>query len=104
MQCLSMPKKRARPFNTDTYLATAGPGRKLIHLKAKQIFSSQGGPADCLFYLRVGRAKLTILSKGGKEAAVTLATYAASRRCGMSAICSMPGGTGMGAANLFTAR
>jgi CRP/FNR family cyclic AMP-dependent transcriptional regulator len=67
-----MPKKRARPFNTDTYLAVAGPGRKIIHLKAKQIFSSQGDPADCLFYLRVGRAKLTIVSKGGKEATVTL--------------------------------
>src|SRR5579864_8717748 len=67
-----MPKKRARPFNTDAYLATAGPGRKIIRLKPKQILSSQGGPADCLFYLRVGRAKLTIVSKGGKEATVTL--------------------------------
>jgi CRP/FNR family transcriptional regulator, cyclic AMP receptor protein len=67
-----MPRKRAKPFNTDTYLATAGPGRKIIHLKAKQVFSSQGDPADCLFYLRVGRAKLTIVSKGGKEATVTL--------------------------------
>src|SRR5579863_8145404 len=67
-----MPKKRARPFNTDTYLATAGPGRKIIHLKAKQVFSSQGDLADSLFYLRVGRAKLTIVSKGGKEATVTL--------------------------------
>jgi len=67
-----MPKKRARPFNTDTYLATAGPGRQIIHLRAKQVLSSQGEPADSLFYLRVGRAKLTIVSKGGKEATVTL--------------------------------
>jgi len=67
-----MPKKRERSFNTDTYLATAGPGRKVIRLKAKQIFSSQGDRADCLFYLRMGRAKLTIVSKGGKEATVTL--------------------------------
>jgi CRP/FNR family cyclic AMP-dependent transcriptional regulator len=67
-----MPQKRASPFNTDTYLATAGPGRNIIHLKAKQIFSSQGDPADGLFYLRMGRAKLTIVSKGGKEATVTL--------------------------------
>ena len=67
-----MAQKRARPFNTDAYLATEGPGRQIIHLKAKQIFSSQGDPADCLFYLRVGRAKLTIVSKGGKEATVTL--------------------------------
>ena len=67
-----MHKRRARPFNTDTYLATAGPGRTIIRVNAKQVFSSQGDRADCLFYLRVGRAKLTIVSKGGKEATVTL--------------------------------
>jgi CRP/FNR family transcriptional regulator, cyclic AMP receptor protein len=67
-----MPKIRARPFNTDTYLATAGTGKTIIRLKAKQIFSSQGDRADCLFYLRMGQAKLTIVSKGGEEATVTL--------------------------------
>ncbi len=67
-----MAKNLARPFKTNTYLATAGPGRTIIHLKAKQIFSSQGGAADCLFYLRAGRAKLTTVSKAGKEATVTL--------------------------------
>jgi CRP-like cAMP-binding protein len=67
-----MPKIAARPFTTDTYLATAGPGRRIIRLNAKQIFSSQGDRADCLFYLQTGRAKLTIVSKTGKEATVTL--------------------------------
>jgi CRP/FNR family transcriptional regulator, cyclic AMP receptor protein len=67
-----MLQKRARPFNTDTYLATVGPGRTITRVKAKQIFSSQGDRADCLFYLRMGQAKLTIVSKGGKEATVTL--------------------------------
>jgi len=69
-----MPEKREKPFNVDTYLATAGPGRKMVRLNAKQIFSAQGDPADCLFYLRTGRAKLTIVSKAGKEATVTLLT------------------------------
>jgi CRP/FNR family cyclic AMP-dependent transcriptional regulator len=67
-----MAKIRERPFSTDTYLATSGPGRKIIRLNAKQIFSSQGDPADCLFYVQTGRAKLTIVSKTGKEATVTL--------------------------------
>ena len=66
-----MPKIRAKHFTTDTYLATAGPGETIIRVKAKQIFSHQRDRADCLFYLRVGRAKLTIVSKVGKEAAVT---------------------------------
>src|ERR1700691_2898474 len=72
MQCSIMAEKRERSFNTDAYLATAGPGRKILHLSANQIFSSQGDPADCLFYLRTGRAKLTVVSKAGKEATVTL--------------------------------
>jgi CRP-like cAMP-binding protein len=67
-----MAKKRVKPFNTDDYLASEGPGRQIIQLKANQIFCFQGDPADSLFYLRVGRAKLTIVSKGGKEATVTL--------------------------------
>ncbi len=44
----------------------------MVRVKAKQIFSFQGDRADCLFYLRMGRAKLTIVSKDGKEATVTL--------------------------------
>jgi CRP/FNR family cyclic AMP-dependent transcriptional regulator len=67
-----MPQKRARLFDTDTYLASAGPGRSIVRVKAKHVFSSQGDHADCLFYLRIGRAKLTIVSKDGKEATVTL--------------------------------
>jgi CRP/FNR family cyclic AMP-dependent transcriptional regulator len=67
-----MSKKRPRPFTTDAYLAAAGPGKTIIRVKAKQVFSSQGDRADSLFYLRTGRAKLTIVSKGGKEATVTL--------------------------------
>lgn len=41
-------------------------------LKAKQVFFSQGSPADCVFYLQSGRAKLTVLSERGKEATITL--------------------------------
>ena len=67
-----MSERREKPFSTDAYLATAGPGRTLLRLKAKQILTFQGDPADCLFYLQTGHAKLTIVSKTGKEATVTL--------------------------------
>jgi CRP-like cAMP-binding protein len=36
------------------------------------MFAAQGDHADGLFYLRTGRAKLTIVSKDGKEATVSL--------------------------------
>jgi CRP/FNR family cyclic AMP-dependent transcriptional regulator len=54
------------------FLATAGPGRKIIALKAKGTAFTQGQPADSVFFLQSGRADLTVVSKRGKEATVTL--------------------------------
>lgn len=61
-----------QPFDTATFLATAGVGRSVIRLAARQICFSQGHAADAVFYLQSGRAKLTVVSKRGKEATVTL--------------------------------
>jgi CRP/FNR family transcriptional regulator, cyclic AMP receptor protein len=61
-----------KPFNTTIFLATEGKGRKIVRHKIKQAFFSQGSPANSVFYLQTGRAKLTVVSKKGKEATVTL--------------------------------
>jgi CRP/FNR family transcriptional regulator, cyclic AMP receptor protein len=58
-------------FNPRRYLATIGPGRSMVHHKAKGKFFSQGTNADSVFYLRSGRGKLSVVSKKGKEATVT---------------------------------
>jgi CRP-like cAMP-binding protein len=59
-------------FDPVAFLANAGLGRKLVSLKAKEAFFSQGNAADCVFYLQTGRAKLTVVSERGKEATITL--------------------------------
>jgi len=59
-------------FNPGTYLATTGIGRRIIRYQARQLLFTQGGDADAVFYLRSGRAQLTVVSKTGKEATVTL--------------------------------
>jgi CRP/FNR family cyclic AMP-dependent transcriptional regulator len=59
-------------FDPARYLSSQGQGRKLIRFKPKDVFYSQGGPADSIFYIHSGRAKLTVVSKKGKEATVTL--------------------------------
>jgi CRP/FNR family cyclic AMP-dependent transcriptional regulator len=59
-------------FDPAAFLANAGHGRKAIRLQAKQTFFEQGSPADCIFYLQTGRAKLTVVSTAGKEATITL--------------------------------
>jgi CRP-like cAMP-binding protein len=61
-----------RNFDTRTFLATEGPGRRIHREAARQDIFRQGGPADAVFYLQNGRAKLTVISKRGKEATVTL--------------------------------
>jgi CRP/FNR family cyclic AMP-dependent transcriptional regulator len=59
-------------FDPVAYLATNGLGRRALRCKAKQPFFLQGNPADSVFYIQSGRAKLTVVSKRGKEATVTL--------------------------------
>jgi CRP-like cAMP-binding protein len=67
-----MAIKAERKFSVTGYLSRSGPGRRIIRVKAAQAFSSQGDPADSVFYLQTGRAKLTVVSRGGKVATVTL--------------------------------
>jgi len=62
------------PFDPAIFLATVGTGRSVVRRKIKENFFSQGGPADACFYLQSGRAKLSVISKKGKEATVTLLT------------------------------
>lgn len=64
------PQKSA--FDAAAFLASAGLGRRIIELTPKQIFYSQGDPADSVFYLQKGRAKITIVSQTGKEATITV--------------------------------
>jgi CRP-like cAMP-binding protein len=61
-------------FDTAVFLANAGLGRKIVQLAAQDHFYSQGDPADEVFYLQKGRAKLTVLSSAGKKATITSLT------------------------------
>lgn len=59
-------------FDPAVFLANAGLGRRIVKLKPKHVFFSQGSPADSVFYLQKGRAKITVVSRRGKEATITL--------------------------------
>jgi CRP-like cAMP-binding protein len=67
---MTTPKKTN--FDPASFLAASGIARTTVRVKAKHVFYSQGGEANSIFYLESGRAKLTVLSKRGKEATVTL--------------------------------
>jgi CRP/FNR family cyclic AMP-dependent transcriptional regulator len=59
-------------FDTAAFLASAGLGRRIIQLGPKETFFTQGDPADSVFYLQAGRAKVTVVSPSGKEATISL--------------------------------
>jgi len=59
-------------FDTADFLASEGSGRSILRHKPREVYFSQGTPADSVFYLQNGQAKLTVVSKRGKEATVTL--------------------------------
>ena len=67
-----MNDQKGGVFSPSAFLSQAGLGRTIVQLKPKQAFFSQGDPADSVFYLQKGRAKLTVVSKAGKEATITL--------------------------------
>jgi CRP-like cAMP-binding protein len=59
-------------FDAEKFLASAGLGRRIVTLRENEIFFSQGEAADSVFYLQNGRAKLTVVSRNGKKATITL--------------------------------
>ena len=67
-----MTNRKRAPFDPAAFLASAGLGRTIVELKAKEKFFCQGDAADSVFYLQKGRARLTVVSQNGKEATITL--------------------------------
>jgi CRP/FNR family cyclic AMP-dependent transcriptional regulator len=58
-------------FDSANFLANAGLGRTNIELKPQETFFCQGDPADSVYYLQKGRARVTVVSQAGKEATIT---------------------------------
>jgi len=76
-------------FELASFLEEAGVGRKLVHLLPKQVFFSQGDSADAIFYLRAGRARVTVVSSDGREA--TTALISAGEFVGEESLASVGG-------------
>jgi len=82
-------KDNSGGFDCTAFLANAGLGRKIVELAPKDAFFSQGDPANSVFYLQEGRAKLTIVSPAGKVATITL--LSAGDFVGEESLASIPG-------------
>jgi len=76
-------------FDPEAFLANAGLNRRIVELRPREAFFSQGDPSDSVFYLQEGRAKVTVVSKAGKEATITL--LAPRDFVGEEALATVPG-------------
>lgn len=69
---IGMARGKLQRFDPKTFLAQSGVGRTVEQFPKKQTIFRQGEPAGVVFYIQKGQAKLTVLSKQGKEATIAL--------------------------------
>lgn len=62
----------SKEFDPAAFFAGSRLDRRVLRLKTHQAFYSQGDPADCIFFLESGRARVTVVSPRGKEATLLL--------------------------------
>lgn len=84
-----MVEREYGSFEAVQFLANAGLGRRIVQFRPKQALFTQGSGAESVFYLQKGRAKLTVVSRNGKEA--TLALLAPGDFIGEESIAAVAG-------------
>lgn len=65
-----MPSKQS--FDPKSFLAHVGEGRSIARYRKDRIVFSQGEPADAVFYVQKGKAKVSVVSEQGKEAVIAI--------------------------------
>jgi len=69
---IGLPSIDPKMFDPRTFLAGIGQGRRILEFGKKESIFVQGEPANAIFYLQKGKARLTVVSQQGKEAIIGL--------------------------------
>ena len=64
--------RAARKFNAESFLASAGVSKRINRYARSEVIFSQGEPCETVMYIQTGGVKLSVLSRGGKEAVVAM--------------------------------
>lgn len=70
------PAERLDSFDTQLLLTKLSAGKSTRAYLAEERVFSQGEAANAVFYVQSGKVKLTVVSKGGKEAVIAILTQA----------------------------
>lgn len=65
-------RNKARALDVNAFLAQVDGGRSISKFRKDQVVFRQGEPADSVFYIQNGQAKVTVTSEHGKEAVVAV--------------------------------
>jgi len=68
-------KSKSKPkttFDAQAFLDSAGIARKIVEYRRTEVIFTQGDPCDHVLYIQTGTVKLSVLSKGGREAVVAM--------------------------------
>ena len=61
-----------RQFAPIAFLSRVPFGQRIVELVSEQSFYVQGDPADSVFCLQAGRARISVVSAKGKQATIAL--------------------------------
>lgn len=64
--------KKGHPFDPKAFLSKVNGGRTVSQCQKNHVVYRQGDPADSVFYIQTGKAKVTVVSEQGKEAVVAV--------------------------------
>jgi CRP-like cAMP-binding protein len=67
-----MKRGKMLTFDPKVFLAKVNGGRTISDYQINQVVYEQGAPADSVFYIQKGKAKVTVTSEEGKEAVVAV--------------------------------
>ena len=63
-------RRRPRKFDATTFLTSSAVAKRITAYPRGAVVYAQGDPATAVMYVQEGRVKLSIVSRGGKEAVV----------------------------------
>jgi len=67
-----MSDEHRMKFGPAAFLSSVGFGKRVVEFQPEECIFTQGDPADSVFVLQRGRAKLAVVSEKGKQATINL--------------------------------
>jgi len=67
-----MESKPKGAFNVQAFLGSSGVARRIVEFRRSDVIFGQGEPCDSVLYIHRGSVRLSVVSKGGREAIVAM--------------------------------